>query len=101
MRELTMAAEDGREPLENQPIRQERLPSYQVAADLRARIAQGEFLPGERLPPQRTLAGQYGVSINTLVRALGVLRHVGVLVADTHRGTRVNNSIEHLPELPR
>ncbi|MGH3074586.1 MAG: GntR family transcriptional regulator, partial [Gaiellales bacterium] len=37
----------------------------QVAAQLRRAIAEGEALPGERLPPARDLAAVLGVNTNT------------------------------------
>ena len=42
----------------------------QVAAQLRRAIAEGEALPGERLPPARDLAAVLGVNTNTVLRAL-------------------------------
>jgi len=45
-------------------------PGKQVEAALRERIAAGEWLSGERLPPVHTLAGEYGVARSTVVGAL-------------------------------
>jgi GntR family transcriptional regulator len=41
--------------------------------ELRARIAAGEWKPGEALPTENVLAAQLGISQGTLRRALGVL----------------------------
>src|SRR5579859_3909602 len=42
----------------------------QIAAQLSALIASGEFKPGERLPPERELARQLGVSRPSVREAL-------------------------------
>jgi GntR family transcriptional regulator len=51
----------------------------QVAAQIRRAIADGEALPGERLPPARDLAAVIGVNTNTVLRALRSLRDEGLL----------------------
>ena len=51
----------------------------QVAAALRRAIAEGEAVPGERLPPARDLATVLGVNANTVFRALRTLRDEGLL----------------------
>ncbi len=51
-----------------------RAPLYARAEqELRARIAAGEWKPGEALPTEAALSGQLGISQGTLRRALGVL----------------------------
>jgi len=50
--------------------REPRLPSRRVEADLRARLARGEWQSGERLPPVAELAAQYGVARSTVASAL-------------------------------
>jgi GntR family transcriptional regulator len=47
-----------------------QLPSDQVEADLRARLARGEWEPGERLPSVAELSTAYGVARNTVMKAL-------------------------------
>jgi len=51
----------------------------QVAARLRQRIRLGLLPPGHRLPPERTLAEQLGVSRVTLRDALGILQGEGLI----------------------
>jgi GntR family transcriptional regulator len=51
----------------------------QVAAEIRRAIAEGEALPGEKLPPARDLAAVLGVNTNTVLRALRLLRDEGLL----------------------
>jgi GntR family transcriptional regulator len=61
----------------------------QVAADIRRAIAEGEALPGERLPPARDLAAVLEVNINTVLRALRQLRDEGLLEFRRGRGIHV------------
>ncbi|QFR00028.1 GntR family transcriptional regulator [Streptomyces phaeolivaceus] len=53
----------------------------QIAEDLRTRIANGEFDPGDLLPSGRDLAEQWGVSRATVVKAYDVLRNDGLVSA--------------------
>src|SRR2546429_9470511 len=66
----------------------------QVAAELRRAIAEGEALPGERLPPARDLAAVLGVNRNTVLRALRLLRDEGLLEFRRGRGITVASSSE-------
>jgi GntR family transcriptional regulator len=61
----------------------------QVAADIRRAIANGEAVPGERLPPARDLAAILGVNRNTVLRALHILRAEGLLELRRGRGIHV------------
>src|SRR5450755_2863501 len=61
----------------------------QVAADIRRAIADGEAVPGERLPPARDLAAVLGVDTNTVLRALRQLRDEGLLEFQRGRGIHV------------
>ncbi|MFE5396369.1 GntR family transcriptional regulator [Streptomyces sp. NPDC056568] len=53
----------------------------QIADDLRTRVANGEFGPGDLLPSGRDLAEQWGVSRATVVKAYDILRHDGLVAA--------------------
>lgn len=59
----------------------------QVLADLRARLADGEFL--ERFPTDQQLVADYGVSRQTAREAVRRLSEEGLLERERGRGTRV------------
>jgi DNA-binding transcriptional MocR family regulator len=63
--------------------------THEVAAALRGRITHGELRPGLRLPSERALASQLGVSRVTVVRALTRLRLEGLVVTRHGSGTFV------------
>ena len=66
----------------------------QVAAELRRAIADGEAVPGDRLPPAKDLAAELGVNTNTVLRALRELRDEGLLEFRRGRGITVTGSPE-------
>jgi GntR family transcriptional repressor for pyruvate dehydrogenase complex len=61
----------------------------QVATRLEQAILGGEFAAGERLPPERELAKQLGVSRSVLREALGRLTSLGLVRSRHGSGTRV------------
>lgn len=72
------------------PDYSEQPPAYmQIAADIRDKIKSGKFPPGERIPPQRTLAEDYQVAGNTIRDALKILRDEGIIGVQSTRGTIV------------
>jgi GntR family transcriptional regulator len=64
-------------------------PYQQIAADLRRKIAGGEFGPGAKLPSERELAAQYGVSRPTARLAVAALQSDGQVVSVPGRGAFV------------
>jgi GntR family transcriptional regulator len=64
----------------------------QVAAEIRRAIAEGEAMPGERLPPAKDLAAILGVNTNTVLRALRDLRDEGLLEFRRGRGITVTGT---------
>jgi hypothetical protein len=73
--------------------RRESLPSVMIADALRARVARGELTPGQRLPRLRDLAAEHRVSVGTVVRAVGMLKHDGTLVTGPGNGTYVASGL--------
>ncbi|MFH9353080.1 GntR family transcriptional regulator [Kitasatospora sp. NPDC017646] len=85
-------------------------PKYQrLAADLRRRIAEGEFTTDAALPVESELERQYGVARNTVRLAVDVLVNEGRLVRLQGKGTylREHPVLDHhaygptLPPAPR
>ncbi|MEU6563329.1 GntR family transcriptional regulator [Nocardia nova] len=63
---------------------------YQVIAnDLREKIAAGVFAVDSLLPTKAELMAQYGVALNTVDRALDVLRDLGLIESQQGVGTFV------------
>ncbi|WP_114972344.1 GntR family transcriptional regulator [Rhodoferax ferrireducens] len=60
-----------------------------LAASLRARITQGEWVPGTALPAEAALAKEHGVALGTLRQALALLVAEGLLERQHGRGTFV------------
>ena len=60
-----------------------------VVKDITGKIEGGAWANGERLPPERALAEQYGLARNTVRRALKQLEDQGRLQRQTGRGTFV------------
>jgi GntR family transcriptional regulator len=66
------------------------IPLYeQVADQLRTAIEHGDLQPGQKLPPERDLVEQYGVSRTTITLALNALKAEGLLSSGQGRGTFV------------
>ena len=61
----------------------------QLADHIAGRIAAGDLRPGARLPAERDLAAEYGVSADTVRRAVVVLRERALVVTLTGRGSYV------------
>ncbi|OEU86850.1 transcriptional regulator [Streptomyces abyssalis] len=61
----------------------------QIADHLRGRITEGEFGPGDVLPSGRDLCEQFEVSRATVIKAMDILRHDGVVVAKQGSGFSV------------
>src|SRR4029079_18054892 len=63
--------------------------ALRVVSDLARRIDSGVWPDGFQLPPERTLALEYGLARNTVRRALQALEEDGRLVRHVGRGTFV------------
>ena len=63
-------------------------PLYVEIADAMQRdIDDGVLQPGEKLPPQRNLAFDIGVTIGTVGRAYALARERGLVTGEVGRGT--------------
>lgn len=63
--------------------------TQQVVAHVRGLIERGELRPGDRLPPERDLATQIGVSRPTVSAAIRALAAMGVVVSKQGSGTYI------------
>jgi GntR family transcriptional regulator len=61
----------------------------QIADDLAARIATGEYQPGARMPKYSEIAALYSVSYATAARAYGLLQDRGLTVGSPGRAVYV------------
>ncbi len=64
-------------------------PWEQMAQILRDRIAAGELRPGRKIPSLAELQDEYGISINTIKRAISKLKAEGLLEGVQGRGVFV------------
>ena len=62
---------------------------HRIAEALRERITSGELAPGTRLPNQRALAREFGVTLMTLRQALELLERQGLITRRHGLGTFV------------
>lgn len=60
-----------------------------VADHISRRIESGELAPNAKLPSEKDMARQFGVSYDTIRRAMAVLRDRGQIVTVHGRGTYV------------
>ena len=70
------------------PVGQERV-SSEIVHQIERLILEGVLRPGDRLPAERDLAGEFGVSRPTLREALALLEASGLLTARQGGGTYV------------
>jgi GntR family transcriptional regulator len=75
--------------------RSDSLPLHdQVAAEIRRAIAEGEAVPGERLPLPKDIAAVLGVNKNTVLRAMRMLRDEGLVEFGRGNGITVSGTPE-------
>ncbi len=66
---------------------------------IKAKIVDGEWKPGDRLPTRRQLSGQFGMGPHTVQNALNLLRRDGFVEAYGRNGTFVAKKPPHLRRL--
>lgn len=69
--------------------REQTAPYRRIAAELRSRIESGDLKPGEQVPSASELCEAYGVSRNTALRSLKLLRAEGLIVVEQGWGSFV------------
>jgi GntR family transcriptional regulator len=82
MRKSALATDD-----QDMADRTPELPRARVEADLRARIAAGEWAHGQALPSVPALADHYGVARATVSRAIHALANDGLVQVIPRWGT--------------
>lgn len=75
------------------PIKPQKI-SAQIAEQIRKSIMSGEFIPGDRLPPERELAEMFGVSRPSVREALNILGASGLVEVLQGGGTTVKSLME-------
>lgn len=90
-----LARADG--PEQQLVLSQERYST--VCLDLLGLIAIGRYQPGDRLPTHDQLQAAYGVSRDTTVKAIAVLRRWGVVTAAPRRGISVMMDLDGLKKI--
>jgi len=73
----------------------------QVADQVRGLVASGGLASGTALPPVRRLAGDLGVSLNTIARAYRLLQDEGFLVIRDRAGVVVAAPAQEVQEAAR
>ena len=74
------------------------IPRYlRVAQSLKTKIVEGTYEPGDRLPPQHTLASDYGGAFSTVQRALDLLQSDGYVVRKVGVGTYASSPEDKSP----
>lgn len=67
----------------------ERLPYQRIASAIREQIFTGELAPGAKLPSRRDLVEQYGCALETVARAMELLRREGFVTTTQGVGSFV------------
>lgn len=74
---------------------EKKLKYFDLMEDLRQQILSGEIKPGEKLPSENELAQAYGVSRQTVRKALQILQDDGCIYAEHGRGTFCSEMMRH------
>lgn len=61
-------------------------PYLQIASVIRATVLRGKYVPGQQMPPIRTLAEREECNLATVPKALKVLEKQGVIVSRGSKG---------------
>lgn len=78
------------------------IPIYiQLQQLFRMRIAAGDLAPGERMPPVREIAVDYGINPNTVQRALTELERDGLAYSQRTIGRFITEDTDRIAEVRR
>lgn len=78
--------------LSNSINKQSKLPYYQQLYEiLRGKIIQGEWKPGDMIPPESVLTETYQVSRNTVRQVLDILVNEGLIYRQRGKGTFISH----------
>ena len=70
------------------------IPRYQqIAVEVAARIANGEYPEGQKIYARSSLAGQYSVSPETARRAICILSDLGIVSSEKGNGIIIRFSL--------
>src|SRR5215475_4630576 len=75
------------------PIEKQRV-AEEIAGQLRDLILTGQYVAGDKLPPERNLAKELGVNRSSLREALKKLEHLGLVRIRQGDGTRVQDFMQ-------
>lgn len=75
------------------PIKKDRA-SKIVIEQIKSAVQNGDFLPGDKLPPERDLAKQFCVSRGVVREAISVLEAKGVVVVKPGKGVFLNTNAQ-------
>ena len=71
----------------------------QIAEHIKTVLSSGELAPGSRIPPVRELAAEFGVTPNTVQKALHELEHGGYVYTERTSGRFVTKDHALLEQL--
>ncbi|MBP2703833.1 GntR family transcriptional regulator [Microbispora sp. RL4-1S] len=69
----------------------------QVADCVRAAVARGDAVPGDRLPPARTVAAALGINLHTVLRGYQRLRDEGLVELRRGRSATITDAAADWP----
>lgn len=72
-----------------------KLKYYKLMEDLREQIVSGKLQAGDKLPSENELSRTYGVSRQTVRKALLILENAGYIYAEHGRGTFCSELVRH------
>jgi DNA-binding FadR family transcriptional regulator len=73
-----------------QQIRPQKVPE-EIVRQIKSLIKEGKLIPGEKLPPERTLSDRLGVGRSSLREAINILETLGFIEIRVRKGIYVRN----------